>query len=392
MPQLLLGKEGDSVVVGAPKRFNLLKAFSEAKEIRLATAFAHMSGWVLIKEQCIKSGAKIKVLTGLDFCQTEPAVLHDLLDAGLRCDLRAKIYTGHNGNNIFHPKVFLVHGNGQSFSLTGSGNLSAGGLDKNVECFVYSSQKAVVEATERWFDSIFDNDHCSCPIAAPDIAEYRKVFIAAQKKLRSVSQRQNSITRKIGKKHQAYIAQMNRAVKAAKAFFSHKGFRQGLSDFEVEIDTFRSLLNIPTFDFDKRGWSEAYKIEALGYIPSINKFKVYQQGQRLKKGLVRLVDEKVDIVERIDSLLVKTCRSHVSYLGMNMVSKILAAHDPKRWPVLNAPVKKTLKSFGYSVPRGLSEGQRYKLFADLMIIFMKRSGAPNMYALDRFFYEYAQKL
>lgn len=392
MPQLLLGREGDSVVVGAPQRFSLLKALSEAREIRLATAFAHMSGWALIKEECIKSGAQIKVLTGLDFCQTEPAVLADWLDSGLRCDLRAKIYTGHNGNNIFHPKVFLVHGNGRSFALTGSGNLSAGGLDKNVECFAYSSQKAVVDAMERWFDNIFDSDYLSCPIAAPDIAEYRKVFFAAKKELRNVFQRQNSITRKIGKKHQANIAQMNKAVKAAKAFFSQKGFREDLLDLESEIDTFRSLLNIPTFDFDKRRWSEGYKIEALGYIPSINKFKVYQQGQRLKKGLVRLVDENVDIVERIDSLLSKTCRTHVSYLGMNMVSKILSAHQPNRWPVLNAPVKKALKSFGYSVPRGLSEGQRYKLFADLMVTFMERSGAPNMYAIDRFFYEYAHQL
>lgn len=107
---------------------------------------------------------------------------------------------------------------------------------------------------------------------------------------------------------------------------------------------------------------------------------------------MRLVDEDIDIVERVDSLLDSTRRSHVSYLGMNMVSKVLAAHDPHRWPVLNAPVRKALKNFGYTVPRGLTEGQKYKLFADLMTTFVDRSGAPNMYAIDRFFYEYANEL
>lgn len=252
MPQLLFRKEGSAVVIGAPRRFDILASLSKANEIRLATAFSHMSGWELIEQSCLGNDAKVRILTGLDFCQTEPKVLTTWLNSSLEMDLNARLFIGQTSGNIFHPKVFIVKGEGFHFTLTGSGNLSAGGLKNNVECFLYSDRKSVVDAAESWFDSIFQNDHKSCPITQKDIAEYRQDFNVNKKKLREIYAKQRSISNRIGQRHRANLEKMNEAIRKAKEFFSRKGFKADLKAFEEEVATFRSLLDYPHFAFDKK--------------------------------------------------------------------------------------------------------------------------------------------
>lgn len=74
--------------------------------------------------------------------------------------------------------------------------------------------------------------------------------------------------------------------------------------------------------------------------------------------------------------------------GLNAASKILASHDAKKWPVYNSPVETVLEYFEYRAPVGVSVGEKYRAFAELMSQFRKESDAPDMIALDCFFYDF----
>ena len=70
-------KTNNSFIANCPNDFDFNKAISKATKIYITTAFAHMTGWNLIKEPLKKSGADVLIVSGLDFCHTEPAVLKE---------------------------------------------------------------------------------------------------------------------------------------------------------------------------------------------------------------------------------------------------------------------------------------------------------------------------
>jgi hypothetical protein len=74
-------------------------------------------------------------------------------------------------------------------------------------------------------------------------------------------------------------------------------------------------------------------------------------------------------------------------MGINVASKILAASNPNRYAVWNNPVRAALLSFGYVVPRGGTIGSKYAAYAEAMKDFQHRTGAPDMLALDCYFFD-----
>ncbi len=80
----LLGN-GSAAVLGLPENFSLATELSSATEIRLATAFAHRSGWNSFKDSVSTGKAKVCLLTGLDCFQTEPQLLKDW-STQVRCE------------------------------------------------------------------------------------------------------------------------------------------------------------------------------------------------------------------------------------------------------------------------------------------------------------------
>ena len=128
----LLGN-GLAAVVGLPPHFSLVKRLAGSTCIRMATAFAHASGWKLVSEPILRSKGEVHILAGLDFFQTEPPLLSSWLKETHRSDnFKCKVVTANHKKWTFHPKVLIVHGaQGAEFAVVGSGNLSAGGLPRH---------------------------------------------------------------------------------------------------------------------------------------------------------------------------------------------------------------------------------------------------------------------
>jgi len=138
----------------------ILEETAKAKQARIAVAFARQSGLVLMERQIqtsLEKGGKWDFLVGLDFSQTEGAVLRRLLkwksnfthfDFGCYSDPsidRAK---------TFHPKVFMFQRGGRACAVVGSSNLTGGGLGGNEEANIVV-QGSADEIDDMGFPALF---------------------------------------------------------------------------------------------------------------------------------------------------------------------------------------------------------------------------------------------
>ena len=110
---------GSAFVVGLPNPFDLKRELQSAKSIKLATAFAHWSGWKHLLPHIKKTPGTVKLLTGLSFCQTEPSVLYDWCERSQDGRIAARLFT--QKGTTFHPKVLLVENSHRAFVVVGSG-------------------------------------------------------------------------------------------------------------------------------------------------------------------------------------------------------------------------------------------------------------------------------
>jgi len=204
---------GTAVVIGLPPAFDLSASIGDSLQVRLATAFAHWSGWEMIARSVRNSRAALRLLTGLDFCQTEPEVLKDWLKLGEEKGALARLYIGQAAT--FHPKVLIVSSHTKRFAIVGSGNLSAGGFRDNVECSVFIDHEAILDELEAWFDGIFADESATHSLTGRGIEEYEPKFQKMRKRLASIRAAQREIQSKLA---EAQIGEATTSATAPKAF------------------------------------------------------------------------------------------------------------------------------------------------------------------------------
>jgi len=385
-----------AVVISLPKHFDIQRTLRDAVEIRLATAFARITGWKYLKSSIFASSAEIKLLTGLDFMQTEPNLLREWLQlAQLSTNVQAKL---SSSNSIFHPKVLVVKGNDSNltFAIVGSGNLTDGGLCTNTECGLYTANPSTVSALTKWFDEQWNR---GTHLTKSAIKEYEPKYKASWKAAQRVRKDQTRVQKRIAQKAQQDEAK-NAAIlrdieKAVAAFNEYRTGSQFKADYKARLNAaklIRSFLHVPEFTFTRVEYDKFYNIGRLGSLRESWRNGIFKRQQRLRSALRYLVDETVPIDKRIDAILSPQGQYHIRGLGSGFVTKVLAATRPDKWPVLNGAVNDALKFFGYEPPHRLGFGGRYREFAKIMDAFRTKATAPDFIALDAFFKFWEQQI
>jgi hypothetical protein len=322
-------------------------------------------------------------LTGLDFCQTEPTLLREWLKLSRTGQVRACLYP--KSSATFHPKVLIIESRNRSFAIIGSGNLSAGGLRDNVECSLYTSNPSIIQQLNEWFEQQITS---SFPITQADIDEYEPKHKAALNASKKVRAKQEETEARLASSRKKRQLTWKDAVQRGKKYFASKRFCQDdRRKWASSAKKIQRLLHYPRFRFNSNEWAEFFKVYELGNLVPIYSKKLFQRRKLLQNGLRLLLNETVPIHQRINTLLDSRQPVALRGLGINLLTKILAAHRPNKWPVFNGPVRKALQSFGYEEPRGSETGEKYAAFAHRMKEFMEQTGAPDMIALDCFFYK-----
>jgi HKD family nuclease len=378
--------EGEAVVVGLPSEFALNQILTKAEKVRLATAFAHRSGWQHFRQGISEGTASVFLLTGLEWCQTEPLLLKEWLQ--LQSDQPKRIEAKlASPRTFFHPKVLLVDFADQrrNFAIVGSGNLSQGGMDGNTECSVYLQEGNLLKRLSSWFDTEFLRDE-AVRLTSRAIEAYEPSYkrnCGRQKKLEEEQRRAEA-------KVLSVIPPWNweKALREAKQYFSSSKFRD--KDYPSRkrgaADILKAL-KYPDFTFDKEGFKQFFAIPGLGWLIPLNRDKIFRSATRIRNGLRMLV---ADAEANLPSVLNKGGKFYVPGFSLNAVTKFLAAYDPKTWPLFNNRVQEVLDDFGYPKPRGFSKAESYVAYKQAMQKFMEASnggeqGGFDALALDCFF-------
>lgn len=116
---------------------SLLALIKTADSFDCMSAFASESGLELIYDGLVsrlENGLSARFVLGIDFYQTDPGVLYDLLELSDEFP-EFELYMGSfESTTIFHPKLYAFKNKKEDSSLIlGSANLTRGGLSSNHE-------------------------------------------------------------------------------------------------------------------------------------------------------------------------------------------------------------------------------------------------------------------
>jgi hypothetical protein len=355
--------------------------WGRADGIWLATAFAHLDGWNLLAPHILKSKARVILITGLDFCQTEPKLLREWekLSRKHHDGPKFSAYVS-NRTTTFHPKVLLVSLTaGTAFAIVGSGNLSVGGLRTNAECSLYTERDSDIDALKAWFGHILNDVHT---LSSIDINAYEPHYTKAHKAAQIVEEH--------GFLVQAAFRDRAEAVQEAKEYFSTLQFKNTYEGRKTGAARIQRALNMPSFNISRSGWIEFFRVPELGRLRQAYQNSLLKKLPEIGRMFRYLLSDPLKTEGRIAGVL--TGKRHIHGVGINVISKVLAVCNRHRWPVFNKPVAVTLRHFGYAASRGKTRTDKYLEFADAMKGFMSDSGAPDVLALDAFFrHWYEQK-
>jgi HKD family nuclease len=389
----LLGFAGDAAaVIGLPDDFNLQAALSNATAIRLAFAFAHLNGWKLLASPILKSSAAVQIVAGLDFFQTEPKLLREWRrlanSSGRKALISARLASRIT---TFHPKVLIVttKDDAPSFAIVGSGNLSVGGLRTNTECSLYTADENALRNLIEWFDEQWQNAR---RLSEADIKEYESKYKEVRAATDRVRKAQKAVQEAIKARAEAIFRNRAEAIEAAKKYFSTAQYKRAYENRKSAVDRIRQALDLPHLHFDEAGWKDFYSIAELGRLRPTYRASLFKRHERLTSALKFLLDDHIALQERLASILKPNGQHRLHGLGINLVSKLLSAHNPQKWPVLNGPVVTTLRDFGYEPPRSAGKTGRYLAFVEAMDSFKTECQAPDVLALDAFFRYWHQRV
>ena len=142
---------------------NNLKLYDEAF---FAVAFLKVSGLTKLIQtikEFLKSGGKISIIAGQNFALTQPEALHTLRKL-FQTYPTSKLYLAkaNSTSSVFHPKLYLFKSNKDCCIISGSANITEGGLTNNKETSLIADcndTDIVWNEAKIYFDSLVSSEN-----------------------------------------------------------------------------------------------------------------------------------------------------------------------------------------------------------------------------------------
>jgi len=146
----------------------------------------------------------------------------------------------------------------------------------------------------------------------------------------------------------------------------------------------RTILDYPMYQFSTTAWVDFLHIPELGRI-RIN-YQTIPVLPQLQEVLRDLTTGALPFARAVDDL------QKVPGIGRNIATKLLALDTPSKYVVVNGPVERALRAFGYSLTTTSSlAGKEYAELLRELNRFIEEAeslGLQAATALDAFFYAY----
>lgn len=377
----------------------LNKYIPESDRIYIAVAFLKVSGLNLIIDNLIKAvkrGCDIQIICGLDFALTEPLALKTIW--GLTSKYRnLKLYLASAKDNkiIFHPKFYLLNRDTEATIISGSANLTSGGLETNHECSLMvqqSTDSEIFDKSLHYFNSLKVKE-LSTKATLLQIKNYER-FFEEQKQLRKkVKAKPDKIYQEFNFNYENLLALYNNYKKtqdidaAFNERISEYATAKKLLDEIADTVKLTSVKFIPIFERLVGGVG----IKALWHSGSIYRKKktVFDHPAEFQE-LVRYVRNNKDKPASTVFSQCKLLAEKIAGSGVNTVTEIMMTYDYNRFANLNAnPIDVLINEAGVNIKkhRNSYKGDDYEEYCEMVTEISEVLGLRNMLEADSFFNE-----
>jgi len=351
---------------------DLKTELKKADEIWVAVGLLNISGLQFILETITKT-CKLNFVVGIDL-PTDPKALSKLLSLKGKRTITAKILT----DEFFHPKVYIIKSSRQLTAFVGSANCTMGGLEDNIEMSIGTKDDVVCKKLVEWFEkNLLPN---SQPLTADFIKDYKPKYDNRIKRRKKEKEEIGELKEKEQIKLQANLKARAKFIFELKRIRKSKDYSQNKIYRQRVVRDLRKCLDYPNFrniDLDT-----FFSIKELGTIDRrMVKSQILANRKKFTDLMKFICNEGIPIEERIDEGL--QGKLSIKNIGKGFISKVLVAHNPKKYFLHNDLFTSRLRPFGLVLPRGLSLGEKYELTRDILKEIMKETNIEDFATLDQ---------
>lgn len=381
----------------------ILKHLEGADEIWLATAFLKMSGLNLLLpsiKKHIKLNRPIHIIAGQNFGLTEPEALRKLYD-DFGTYTKAKFYLDKAEGNrpIFHPKLFVFKKDSKGIIISGSANITNGGLIKNKEASLVVETSILSntwEETIKYYEEICKKDNADS-LSLMIINRY-KDFYEEQKRIR---QKQKASPNKKSSDYSFSYLKLKKRLKDYKI----EDFKEKFKQREADYKKAKVLLNeiVDSKRLTQVRFEEIIELlvgksgqKALWQSGSMNrhKAKVFECKDEFRT-LVKFIKENQKSSPKSVFSTAKELVQNVNGARINYVTEIMMTFQPERFANLNNNPITVLKEEAGVYFKSHSSSYNGDDYQEYCLITQEICGEfelKNLLEVDSFFNEIYWKL
>ncbi len=370
------------------------KMIRNSRELTIAVAFLKISGLKIIRKEIevlVDSNIKITFIAGLNFYQTEPDALFELLTFTKK-NKNINLYICANKNKTFHPKLYLSEKNKTFVAVIGSANMTNGGFSDNFEL------SSIIEGdlTESVFSDLkhYINDLVTQSEEANHLilSQYKNKFDIYNKKLK---QAKKDIEQEINQKFVMNIKKLNKFIK------EYLADKKEMANWQKRVNDYKEAKK--TLDImaknnfsSKKEFMESYNVlvGGAGYKKLWHSGSIFRSKNKVAKKYksfclvvsqikndIALKKEPSEIFNNALNLSKK-----IDGLGVNILTEIMNTYNPKRCSVLNKNPLESLNEIGFQKFKSQQyfNSNDYQVFNEIMIDILNKCKFENLGQVDHF--------
>ena len=330
--------------IGTSSHLEVIKSLLKASdEIWLATAFLKMSGLKLLLpliKKHIEANKPITIIAGQNFGLTDPEALKILFKL-FKNQFNANLFLdkANNTTKVFHPKLFLFRKKETVSIISGSANITSGGLTSNQEVSLHiqtNSSSREWKNAINYFDYITDYKNASS-INLMLIKRYEQ-FYNEQKGIRKY---QKAVPEKQEEDFEFDYKKLKAHIRKYRSDDSYAIFKQRKRNYKEAKHLLQEIAN--STRLSQRRYEEIID-ELVGSAGNDRlwdsgslfrqRFKVYE----CKKEFRVLTNFVLDNRKKPTSTVFAGAKELVESVrgaSINYVTEIMATIEPKRFAILN---------------------------------------------------------
>lgn len=357
----------------------LIRLIEQSEEIIICVAFLKMSGLTFMLEKLKDKVGKCTFYIGIDYYLTEPNAIRKLSHQG------HIVFKTQKARTTFHPKIYYFRKGNSISLLTGSANLTGGGLETNFEISLLSETQVASTLDEDFKEMIKLFDESSIDFSNELlISQYESDYDRYTQKHKRADKEFKEELKNIYKFDFSKLSQYIAEYKADKTVVDrfqvrvdqYKNAKRLLNEStRVSISSQKEFLNyydrIAT-SFHSSGLLRGKKTLAKKFKTILSIFKLVQENRNINPKL--LFSKALPLVKEVDRY------------GINALTELMNTYNPKKYSVANGRTLKSLAQLNF--PKFPSpndfDAETYERYNNLIIAIAKTSQLENLGHVDHF--------